>query len=130
MSGSQRRKARKARGGKKAVHDGRKTSASRFAYAHKEQLQFGPPRRIAQTDRNNVPDAPKCGAHIPDPETGELEIIYLKKKRGKTTPQGPAGSFYQLRIIVSPVCNEPALLTKSIDGLRVHRCGKHSFADE
>jgi len=130
MSGSQRRKARKARGGKKLVHNGRATAAARFAVPHKEQLQFGPPRRIQQTDRNNVPDNPTCGAHIPDPETGELEIVYLKKRRGKTTASGPAGSFYQLRIITSPKCNEKAIMTKSIDGLRVHRCPKHKFSDE
>jgi len=99
------------------------------ALGHDISVLGGGPKRI-NTANYIAADNPTCGAHIPDPITGELEIEYYNLVRKRATKMGPAGSLYGVRVIKSPICGEPAVVSKSEDGKRIHRCARHSFSDE
>jgi hypothetical protein len=62
-----------------------------------------------------------CGAYV-----GQTKVTFIKRKRKKRTKLGPAGSTYNGMIVDGEKCGALAILTRYVDGKRVHRCARHA----
>jgi hypothetical protein len=60
-----------------------------------------------------------------DAPVGRQSVRYFKRKRKNRTKLGPAGSTYTGQIVKGEKCGALAIMTKYVDGKRVHRCAKH-----
>ena len=60
-----------------------------------------------------------------DALVSNIEVVYFKKQRKRSTPNGKAGSWYNGQVVKGDKCGALAIMTKYVEGKRVHRCAKH-----
>ena len=60
-----------------------------------------------------------------DALVSSIEVVYFKKQRKRSTPNGKAGSWYNGMATKGDKCGALAIMTKYVEGKRVHRCAKH-----